>query len=106
MDWAQLANVAASALVFVTSTAFVIVYHVKAPAWRTSRMGRNMMTATAAFGLLALYTVLITVWPTGETAAVLRTVRTALLVLLAVQISQRVRMVIEAQRSAEKPPAA
>lgn len=103
MDWAQMANLAASALVFVTCTAFVVVYHRLAP-WRESRLGRNMMFGTSAFGLLALYTVLITIWPSGETAAVLRTVRTALLVVLAVQIAQRIRMVVEAQRVKPPPP--
>lgn len=102
MNWAQLANVAASGLVFLASLTFVVVYHLKAPTWRATRFGRNLMTATASFGLLGLYTVLITIWPSGETAAVLRTTRTAILFLLAVQIGQRVQMVIAAQR--QHPP--
>lgn len=104
MDWAQLANLAASGLVFLASLAFVITYQVKAPTWRTTRFGRNLMTATASFGLLGLYTVLITIWPAGETAAILRTIRTAILFLLALQIIQRVQMVIAAQRRTPNQP--
>lgn len=103
MSWDQLANLAGSGLLFVTCSVFVVVYQWKAPTWHRSRVGRNMMTAMAAFGLLGLHTILITVWPQGEMAAVLRTMRTALQFLLSVQIAQRIRMVWEAQR-ADKPP--
>jgi hypothetical protein len=101
MSWDQLANLAGSGLLFVTCSVFVVVYQWKAPTWYKSRVGRNMMTAMAAFGLLGLHTLLITVWPSGEMAAVLRTVRTALQVLLSVQIMQRIQMVLEAQRAPE-----
>ncbi|WP_354643836.1 hypothetical protein [Kitasatospora camelliae] len=100
MDCAQLANFGASGLVTLTSAVAVATYHRLAP-WRSTRYGRHVMTVTAAVGALGLYTVLITLWPTGVTATILRGIRTGLLLLLAVMMIQRTRMFIDAQH---RPP--
>lgn len=107
MDCAQVANIAASALVALFALIFVVVYHLKAP-WRSTVVGRHMMTFTAAIGGLGLYTVLITVWPTGAPAAVMRTGRTVLLVLIAILVMQRTRLVVNAQHDGnpKEPPTA
>ena len=96
MDCAQLANTAASALVALCCTVFAIVYHVNAP-WRSTPVGRHVMTFTVAIGALALYTVLVTVWPTGPTATALRTARVLVLLVIAVLVVQRTWMVWRAQ---------
>jgi hypothetical protein len=103
-DAAQLANLAASALVWLTATAAATVYHLKAP-WRRSRIGRHIMGVTISIGLLGLYTILAgLIWPTGPVIAVLRVLRTILLVALAGMMVQRVRLVIDAQREPVQPP--
>ncbi|MER6249397.1 putative phage holin [Streptomyces griseorubiginosus] len=97
MDCAQLANTAASALVALCCTVFAIVYHRHAP-WRSTSVGRHVMLFTIAIGLLTLYTVLVTIWPTGPTTSVLRFSRTLLLLLIASLVVQRTHMVLRAQR--------
>lgn len=92
----QWANVAASMLAFLACVGFAVVYHTQAPWWRTD-VGRNLMLFAAAVGALCLHTVLITVWPEGGAAAVLRGARTGVLVSIAVLMVQRTRMVIAAQ---------
>lgn len=102
MDAAQISNLAASGLVCASSTAAATVYHVKARWWR-SWTGRHIMTVTVSVGLLGLYTLLATlVWRTGPMAAALRVGRTGVLVVLAVAMMQRVLLVIDAQRPADK----
>lgn len=96
MDFAQVANVAASGLVTLCSFVFAVVYHTHAP-WRTTPVGRHLMLFTAAIGALAAYTVAVTVWPDGVAATVLRYSRTLLLLLIAALVLQRVRMVVAAQ---------
>lgn len=96
MDCAQLANTYASGLVALCCTIFAVTYHRHAP-WRSTPVGRHVMGFTLAIGALALYTVLVTLWPTGPTAAVLRTVRTLLLLVIAGLVVQRTRMVLSAQ---------
>lgn len=96
MNWAQTANLAASGLVALASLVFASVYHLRAP-WRSTPVGRHLMTFTVAIGALGLYTVAITLWPDGGTASVLRTARTVLLVVIAVLVFQRTRMVLRAQ---------
>jgi len=96
MDCAQLANTAASGLVALCCTVFAVVYHLHAP-WRSTTVGRHLMTFTIAIGSLALYTVVITIWPVGVTAAVLRSVRTLLLLVIAALVVQRTHMVLSAQ---------
>ncbi|WP_405461717.1 hypothetical protein OG786_29585 [Streptomyces sp. NBC_00101] len=96
----QLINVTMSALAFLACAIFAAVYHVKAPWWR-STTGWNLMGFAGAVGLLCLYTVLITIWPEGCPAALLRSVRTAVLLAISVLMTQRTRMVIRAQRRGE-----
>jgi hypothetical protein len=55
------------------------------------------MLFTMAIGALGLYTILITLWPEGVPALILRTARTVLLVVIAGLVVQRTRMVISAQ---------
>ena len=92
----QWLNVGGSALAFLMCVAFAVVYHARAPWWR-SNVGRNLMAFAGAVGGLCLYTVLITLWPAGCPATVLRGVRTALLLAIAVLMVQRTRLVIRAQ---------
>jgi hypothetical protein len=99
MDCAQLANTAASALVALCCIVFAVVYHVHAP-WRSTSVGRHLMLFTLAIGGLSAYTVLITVWPDGVTATVLRWGRTVLSVVIAGLVVQRTRMVLTAQHKA------
>lgn len=96
MDCAQLANTAASGLVALCCAVFVVVYHRHAP-WRSTSVGRHVMTFTIAIGALALYTVVITIWPEGAPAAALRFSRTVLLLVIAGLVLQRTHMVLSAQ---------
>jgi hypothetical protein len=96
MDCAQLANTAASGLVALCCAVFVVVYHRHAP-WRSTPVGRHLMTFTVSIGLLALYTVLVTIWPAGVTGTALRSARTLLLLLIAGLVVQRTHMVLSAQ---------
>ena len=97
MDCAQLANTAASGLVALCCAAFAVTYHRHAP-WRSTPVGRHLMVFTAAIGALALYTVLVTIWPQGPTATVLRFLRTVLLLTIAGLVIQRTHMVLNAQQ--------
>ena len=99
MDWAQTANTTASALVALASIAFAVVYHLHAP-WRSTPVGRHLMTFTLAIGALGAYTILITLWPEGTPALVLRTARTVLLVVIAGLVVQRIVMVVRVQHRA------
>ena len=98
----QWINTVGSALAFTTCATFAVVYHVRAPWWR-SAVGRNLMAFAGAVGGLCLYTVLITLWPTGCPATVLRGVRIALLVSIAVLMVQRTALVIRAQATPRGP---
>jgi FlaA1/EpsC-like NDP-sugar epimerase len=105
VDFAQIMNVAASSLVALCSLVFVIVYHTHAP-WRSTPVGRHLMAFTATIGALGAYTVAATMWPDGLAAMVLRFVRTAILLLIAGLVAQRIRMVLAAQHQdrSEVPP--
>ncbi|MFB7672960.1 hypothetical protein ACFC26_16280 [Kitasatospora purpeofusca] len=96
----QLANWAASLLLATSSGAAAVVYHRRAP-WRLTRIGRHVMTVTVAVGLLGLYTVVVSLWPGGLLATVLRVGRTVLVLVLAVSMVQRVILIADAQR---RPP--
>ncbi len=96
MDSAQLANTFASALVALCCLVFAVVYHLHAP-WRSTPVGRHLMAFTLAIGALASYTVLVTIWPDGVTATILRSLRTTLLVVIAGLVMQRTHMVLRAQ---------
>lgn len=97
MGWDKWANSGASGLVFVAAAGFVVAYAVLAP-WRRSEVGRHVMGFSAAVGALGLYTVLVTVWPDGTVATVLRVARVLLLIALAGLLVQRTRLLIRAQR--------
>lgn len=100
MDAAQLANLAASALIALTAAVAATVYHVRAAWWR-SAWGWNVMVVTISVGLLGLYTVVVTLaWPEGPVTAILRLARTVLLVVLSAALVQRTRLMLDAQ----KPP--
>ncbi|MEU1134924.1 hypothetical protein ABZ383_34565 [Streptomyces sp. NPDC005900] len=96
MDCAQLANIAASGLVALCSAVFAVVYNRYAP-WRSTALGRHIMTFTLAIGALGVYTVAIAVWDHGVPAMVFRATRTLLLLVIAVLVMQRTRMVVRAQ---------
>jgi hypothetical protein len=96
MGWAQWVNVAGSGLVALAALVCVITYALLAP-WRASEAGRHVMAMTAAMGGLGVYTVLITVWPDGTPAAVLRVSRAVMILALAGLLVQRTMMVIRTQ---------
>lgn len=100
-DWSQDANLSASVLIAVACTRTVLTYHRRAP-WRSSRIGRHIVTVTASVGMLGLYTVVVTLWP--GTLTPLRVVRTALLVVLAYSMHQRAKLITDAQRNVEHAP--
>lgn len=96
LDASQWANVSGSALVFLASATAAIMYHVRAPWWR-SPIGRHIMGVTVSVGLLGLYTVILTFWPGGDLAWILRYIRSGLLVILAVMMIQRTKLIAESQ---------
>lgn len=93
----QWVNVIGSGVAVLAGFAFVVVYHVKTTWWR-SQTGRNLMGLPAAIGLLFLYTVLVSIWPEGPFATVMRGVRTLLAVAISVLMVQRIRILLRAQR--------
>jgi hypothetical protein len=93
----QWVNVAGSAIAALVCAAFVITYHVNTTWWR-SGTGRNLMGLPAAIGALFLYTVLVSLWPVGCFATVMRGVRTLLALVISVLIVQRIRILLNAQR--------
>lgn len=102
MSLAQLLNTLMSGLLAVCAAAFVVVYHRYAP-WRTTTFGRYFMLLTVAIAAFPLYTVLLTVWPVGPTAAVLRVIRVALQGALVVAIVRLAVLVVQEQRRGGKP---
>jgi hypothetical protein len=94
---AQWGNVVASGLVVGCVAIFIAVYHRFAP-WRSTPIGRQVMAIAATIGAFGLYTVLITIWPQGCPAVILRAGRTALLVTISGLMLRQARMVIRAQR--------
>lgn len=96
LDSAQLANVYASGLVALCCVIFAIVYQLHAP-WKSSAVGRHIMTFTLAIGGLCAYTVLVSIWPEGVFATVMRVARVLLLLGIAALVIQRTRMVLVAQ---------
>lgn len=97
MDYAQMANVYASGLVVLCCGIFATVYQLHAP-WRSTPVGRHVMTFTLAIGALCAYTVLVSFWPDGILATVMRAARVLLLLGIAGLVIQRTRMVLIAQR--------
>ncbi|MFH8805465.1 hypothetical protein ACH4F6_38990 [Streptomyces sp. NPDC017936] len=93
----QWSNLAASMLVTVVCAVFVVTYHLRATWWR-SEMGRNVMALAVAVGALFAYTVLVSLWPDGCLAMVLRWVRTGIALTIAVVMAQRTRVLVRIQR--------
>lgn len=94
----ELVNAAASTLAFAACAGFAVTYHVRATWWR-SEVGRNLMSFAVSVGLLCLYTVLATIWQADECIlAVLRSLRTVVLLAVAVLMVQRTRLLLKAQR--------
>jgi len=93
----QWVNIAASTLAAIACATFMVTYHARAPWWR-SDIGRNLMAFAAAVGMLCAYTVLVSVWPDGCFATVMRGVRTATVLAISVLMVQRTRLLLEAQR--------
>ncbi|MEV7140780.1 putative phage holin [Streptomyces tauricus] len=99
----QWVNVAASMLAAAVCGAFVVLFHLRARWWRTD-LGRNQMGLPAAIGALCLYTILVSLWPDGCFAIVLRGVRTAIVLTITVLMAQRIRMMLQAQREHHDHP--
>ncbi|MFF9215643.1 putative phage holin [Streptomyces viridosporus] len=93
----QWVNVGASMLVTVVCALFVVIYHLRTMWWR-SEVGRNLMALAAALGALFLYTVLLTFWPDGSFAQVLRWVRAVVALAIAAVMTQRISLLLKAQR--------
>ena len=93
----QLANMAASMLVVVACLVFGVTYH-RLTTWWRSDIGRNLMWLAVAMGALFLYTVLVSQWPDGCFAMVLRWVRAGLAVVIAAVMVQRTRVLLKEQR--------
>lgn len=93
----QWVNIGASLLAAAMCITFGVVYHLRATWWR-SEVGWNLMAFAAAVAALCLYTVLATVWQ-GDACvlAVLRSVRTVILLSVAGLMLQRTRLVVKAQ---------
>jgi hypothetical protein len=91
-------NVVMSALATLVCAVFVVVYHVRAPWWR-SEVGRNLVGFAAAVGALCLYTVLGTIWQDDRCALMaLRGFRDLVLAAVIGLMVQRTRLLVKAQR--------
>jgi hypothetical protein len=93
MTLAEVVNASVSGLVSGTAAVFLVTYTRRAR-WEATAVGRYVVAAVATVGLLALYTVVITlVGLDGTTATVLRIVRSALLLGIAGLLVQATRAV-------------
>lgn len=91
-------NAVMSALGAIACAVFVATYHLRATWWR-SEVGRNQMSFAVAIGLLCLYTVAATIWQTDACLMILlRSIRTLVLLAVAVLMVQRTRLMLRAQR--------
>ncbi|MER7930464.1 hypothetical protein ABTY96_46400 [Streptomyces sp. NPDC096057] len=98
MTVAQWANTVVSGFVVVCDAVFIGMYHRQAP-WWSSGMGRYLMVFAATIGLLASYTVVMTVVGLdGVTATVLRIVRSCLLLTVAGLLLQGARAIRQEQQ--------
>lgn len=93
----QWVNVGGSILACAACAFFALTYHLRARWWR-SEMGRNLMGFAGVVGALCLYTVLVSLWPDGCLATILRGVRTALALAITGLMVQRTRLLLQAQR--------
>lgn len=97
MSVEQWSNVGGSMVAVAGCLLFVVVYALRVTWWR-SEFGRNMMALGAVLAALFLYTVLVSLWPDGCLAMVLRWVRTAIAIAVAVIMVQRTRILLRTQR--------
>jgi hypothetical protein len=96
-------NAVMSALGAIACAVFVATYHLRAYWWR-SGYGRNQMAFAVTIGLLCLYTVFATVWQDDTCVLiVLRSIRTLVLLAVAVLMVQRTRLLLRAQRENHPP---
>ncbi|WP_393073399.1 hypothetical protein [Streptomyces sp. LN704] len=93
----QWVNFAASMLAVLACPIFITTYHARAFWWR-SDIGRNLMLFAAAVGVLCIYNVLVTVWPDGCLAIVMRGIRTVTVLGISALMVQRTSLVLKAQR--------
>lgn len=93
----QWINVGASTLAALACAVFMVTYHAKATWWR-SDIGRNLIAFAAAVGLLCVYTVLVSLFPDGCFAIVMRGVRTATVLAISALMIQRTRLLLKVQR--------
>lgn len=96
MDWTQVLGIAASSASAVAAAVFVVVYELRAPAWKHNSVGRHMVAVTGVMGLLAVYTVVGTAWPGA--LPVLRVLRSVTVVAVAALLVQRTVFVVRATR--------
>ncbi|MFC7794670.1 putative phage holin [Streptomyces cinereoruber] len=99
----QWINMIASGAAALACAVFAIVYHRRTTWWR-SDIGRNLMGFAAVVGALCLYTILITLWPTGCPSVILRAARTGIVLSIAALMIQRTLLVIRAQRTPDLAP--
>ncbi|MGW0795202.1 putative phage holin [Streptomyces sp. NPDC002692] len=93
MTLAEVINVSVSGLVAGCALLFLVEYTWRAR-WEETSIGRYFVAAVATVGLLALYTVVITlVGLDGTTATVLRIIRSVLLLGIAGLLLQATRAV-------------
>lgn len=98
MTTAEMANTVVSGVVAGCAAVFMITYHRWAP-WRSSAMGWYLMAFAATIGLLATYTVVMTAAGLeGTAAAVLRIIRSCLLLTVAGLLLQGTRVIRHEQR--------
>ncbi len=97
MSMDQWLNMAASSVATAACALFVIVYHLRVTWWR-SDVGRNLMALAVVLVALFAYTVLVSLWPDGCLAMVLRRVRTVVALAVAWIMVQRTRMFLREQR--------
>ncbi|MFJ1650120.1 hypothetical protein ACIOC2_01630 [Streptomyces sp. NPDC088337] len=106
MTVSQMLNMSVSGLVAVLAATFLVTYSRRAR-WEETGIGRYFVAAVATIGLLATYTVVITlVGVDGVTASVLRLVRSGLLLTVAgllLQATLAVRRAFPRKRSKQRP---
>ncbi|WP_420032212.1 hypothetical protein ACN2WE_04960 [Streptomyces sp. cg28] len=93
----QWINIGGSTIAAIACLVFIISYHAKATWWR-GEIGRNLMAFAAAVCLLCTYTVLVSLFPDGCFAIVMRGVRTITVLAIAALMAQRTRLLLQAQR--------
>jgi hypothetical protein len=94
----QWMNLVMSLLAVLICTAFPVIYHLKAPWWR-SEIGRNQVAFAATVAALCLYTALATFLQDDPCALLaLRIFRTVVLLSVSALMVQRIHLLLKAQR--------